>query len=336
MARNSNIEWTEHTFNPWLGCTKISPACDGCYAEAMIDRRFGRVKWGGPRLRTGEANWEQPRKWNAAAARSGTRHRVFCASLADVFDNQVPAQWRTDLFELICSTPSLTWMLLTKRPQNIVTMIDQSGILDDHGVRRLPSNAALGATVEDQRRAEMNIPALLRAKSVLAPAFAFILCEPLLGPLDLGHLGLGARDVDIAADADLGLSIDWVVAGGETDQGAHRARPTHPDWLRQLRDQCSAARVPFHFRQWGEYREYAGHRIVTSRDLWATKSAAKAKVSWMAFDGEHIQQRAGAASNSKLIAIERLGRRSTGRLIDGAEHNGVPDVFLRSCETQAG
>src|SRR5690606_14613384 len=131
----------DHTFNPWIGCTKVSPACDGCYAEAMMDKRYGRVKWGAPgqgagtRERTSKGNWSKPKAWDRKAKAAGTRPFVFCSSLADVFDNQVPAEWRRDLFELIRATPNLVWLLLTKRPQLIVKLSEE--------VDGLPSNAAI-------------------------------------------------------------------------------------------------------------------------------------------------------------------------------------------------
>ena len=129
MADNSNIEWCDHTFNPWEGCQKVSPECDNCYAEARNQRFAGGTNWGpkAPRRRTSVSNWNKPRRWNrdhaAFFAAHGRRQRVFCASLADVFDNAVDRQWRIDLFQLIHETPNLDWQLLTKRPQNMRRML---------------------------------------------------------------------------------------------------------------------------------------------------------------------------------------------------------------------
>ena len=129
MAENTKIEWADHTFNPWMGCTKISPACDNCYAADMMDTRYGRVRWGSgePRVRT--KDWSKPRKWNRDAEKSGERPFVFCASLADVFDNEVDPAWRADLFDLIDDTPNLIWLLLTKRIGNVRTKL--ADIADD-------------------------------------------------------------------------------------------------------------------------------------------------------------------------------------------------------------
>ena len=117
--KESKIEWTTHTFNPWIGCTKVSPGCAHCYAETLMDTRYGRAKWGkgNPRSRTSAGNWKQPKRWDKEAAKLGERHRVFCASLADVFDGEVANEWRDALWKLIEATPNLDWLLLTKRPE---------------------------------------------------------------------------------------------------------------------------------------------------------------------------------------------------------------------------
>ncbi len=133
MAENSAISWTRHTWNPWIGCSKVSPACDGCYAEAMMDKRYGRVEWGGPgqgagtRSRTSALTWNDPFRWQRQAEKDGDRPFVFCASLADIFDNQVDPQWRADAFEVMRKTPRLVYLLLTKRPQLIVKLADAAG-----------------------------------------------------------------------------------------------------------------------------------------------------------------------------------------------------------------
>jgi protein gp37 len=262
MAENSSISWTDHTFNPWVGCTKVSPACDGCYAENLMAHRYGRVKWGAPgrgegtRARTSAANWKAPLTWNRKAEREATRPFVFCASLADVFDNAVPADWRRDLFDLIRATPNLTWLLLTKRPGNIARLFSETitpelrkawATPDRLGKSFWPSNAAIGCTVVTQEEADRDIPKLLVAKAGLRAAFAFVSMEPLLGHVELGrHHGLHRGD-------DYIPRLDWVIAGGETDQGVHDARPCNPAWFRSLRDQCTGVGVPFHFKQHGEW-----------------------------------------------------------------------------------
>jgi protein gp37 len=160
VAENSKIEWTDHTFNPWVGCTKVSPACDHCYAEGWAKRTGQAGLWNGERRRTSTANWRLPYKWNNAAPLSGPRPRVFCASLADVFDNQAAPEWRRDLWWLIRETPNLDWLLLTKRPQNIVKM------LPDNWGEGYP-NVWLGTTVENQTEAGRRIVALLEVPAVI-------------------------------------------------------------------------------------------------------------------------------------------------------------------------
>jgi protein gp37 len=204
----TKIEWADHTFNSWIGCSKISPACDHCYADALMGTagRYGRATWGGPgigegtRTRTSPANWAKARKWNREAAKSGKPVFVFCASLADVFDNAVPVEWRRDLFELIRATPHLTWLLLTKRPGNIVKLFDEATTevqRENSGGFRVawPRNAAIGCTIANQEEADRDIPKLLAAKAALNPAFAFMSMEPLLGPVNLrqwlGDYGCG-------------------------------------------------------------------------------------------------------------------------------------------------
>jgi protein gp37 len=223
---NSNISWTDNTFNPWLGCSKVSPGCANCYAEQLMDVRFGHVRWGpgNDRKRTSADTWRQPIRWNKQAAQRGTRIKVFCASLADVFDTEVPDAWRDDLFALIRQTPCLDWQFLTKRPEHAVRYSARIA---------WPSNAWLGTSVEDQARAD-------RARVITAvPApVRFLSCEPLLGLVKPDLTG-----------------IDWVIVGGESGPGH---RPMNREWVTALRDQCRAAGVPYFFKQWGGRSPTAG------------------------------------------------------------------------------
>jgi protein gp37 len=235
MGENSAIEWTDHTFNPWVGCTKISPACDHCYAEGWA-KRSGLVTWGGTRRRTSPANWKQPLKWHAAVP-DGQRKRVFCASLADVFDNEVPDEWRFDLFELIRQTPRLDWLLLTKRIGNAKRMLMQFGMEGSY-------NIWIGATVANQEEADRDIP-----KLIATPArIRFLSIEPLLGPIDFAGRWVEYRNP--AIHENVLERVNWVIVGGES--GA-QARPMNPEWVRTIRDQCKALGTPFFFKQWGEW-----------------------------------------------------------------------------------
>ena len=242
---NSKIEWTHHTFNPWLGCTKVSDGCKNCYAEALMDKRMGRVKWGpqGTRQRTSEAYWKKPLAWNKKLDGTGRRERVFCASLADVFeDNPQVWDWRFDLFELIDATPNLDWLLLTKRPKELTRFLPGAWL--NMFRIAMPDNVWIGTSVENQEQADKRIPKLLDVPAKVR----FLSCEPLLGPVDLS----GYLNPYFAADDPRHYphrnGIDWVIVGGESGPDA---RPMHPDWARSLRDQCQGAGVAFFMKQMG-------------------------------------------------------------------------------------
>lgn len=297
MGESSAIEWTDHTWSPWIGCTKVSPACDGCYAEHLMDTRLGRVEWGphGLRKRTSESYWREPLKWNGLARLHGRPETVF-PSLCDPFDNRADPAVRGEWFDLIRSTTSLVWLLLTKRPQNILRLAEQAG--------GLPKNVALGTTCEDQERADQNVPALLSTAYDLRPIFTFVSAEPLLGPIDFRRIRVGRTTSgatvyrDALKDCDI-ERIDWIITGGETDQGKHKARPTNPQWFRDIRDACAQAGVPYLHKQngeWASVSEVEGSRIIHEFE-----------------DGR---------------CVRRVGKRAAGRLLDGVEHNGMPEVRL--------
>jgi len=231
MAENSKIEWTHHTFNPWWGCIKVSPACKHCYAESWA-KRVGMDLWGGrsPRRFFGEAHWGEPAKWNRDALKAGQRRRVFCASMADVFESRRELDaWRARLWPVIEATPWLDWLLLTKRPENVRSMAPWG----DHW----PQNVWLGTTAENQHWAAKRIPLLLENPAKVL----FLSAEPLLGPLDL-------RQWLPRSSSARGLG--WIIAGGES---GGKARPMNPLWAEAVRDQCLDAGVPFHFKQWGHW-----------------------------------------------------------------------------------
>lgn len=247
----TTIEWCHYTFNPWWGCTKVSPGCDHCYAETF-DKRVGGAHWGAgvPRRVFGEAHWREPLKWNAKARAGYVRPRVFCASMADVFDPEAPDAERAKLWSLIAATPSLDWLLLTKRPQLAmrylpwgVSPVGASGAMAEVGCTPWP-NVWIGTTVEDQERADLRVPRLLQ----IPAAVRFLSVEPLLGPVDLwAYLPGEIRDASLKALGSPPMpAVDWVIVGGES---GHGARPMQDDWVRSLRDQCGAAGVSFFFKQ---------------------------------------------------------------------------------------
>ena len=318
MVKDTGIEWADSTFNPWQGCSKVSPACANCYAMDHVNRYGGDFL--GKRVMTSDGYWKDPLKWNKEAEKSGQMRRVFCASLSDVFeDYQGPivnhkgqrlAVWpdgsritidqgdilphipggprshwmtmsdaRLRLFNLIDSTPNLVWMLLTKRPENILKMwptwpkgfpSDGSG---GHGSgSRYLKNVWIGTTVENQEQADKRIPELLKCRD-LAPVL-FLSCEPLLGPVEFSDVSKRSDCVSQLGQPALN-GIGWLICGGESGKNA---RPMNPQWALSMRDQCKAAGVSFHFKQWGE------------------------------FDAEG----------------NRVGKKQAGRLLDGKEWNELP------------
>jgi protein gp37 len=252
MGAETTIAWTDHTFNPWWGCTKVSPGCDHCYAETF-DRRVGGKHWGkdAPRRVFGEKHWNEPKNWNELAAKEGVRKRVFCASMADVFDADAPEGQLERLWALIRETPHLDWLLLTKRPSRI-----RRALPADWGTGY--ANVWLGTTVEDQQRADERIPVLLDVPARVR----FLSIEPQIGPVDLdlnrcdthdrdfighGHPDLGDYCTECAADrwsgelsighwlGDPDDGIHWVIVGGESGPGA---RPFDVGWARSVVKQC--------------------------------------------------------------------------------------------------
>jgi protein gp37 len=361
VSENSKIEWTDHTFNPWEGCQKVGPGCDHCYAETRNARYGGgvAVNWGpgAPRRRTSEANWRKPLAWNRSAdafySEHGRRQRVFCASLADVFDNEVEPAWRADLFALIAATPNLDWLLLTKRIGNAEPMIDEAlktlwnttGAL---GPSRWPwANVWLGATVVNQAEADRDIPKLLATPASLR----FLSIEPMLGPISLRWLAAFPENAPTTAqkpgdDTDHldGLRrLDWVIAGGESGPGA---RPAHPEWFSALRDQCEQARVPYLFKQWGEWLPVNQHDEEFTHRLYRSNRKAKLHQDQGRLDDCYgrtctVDQACIQGDGAALAPLApmaflqgmnpmltfRVGKKAAGRLLDGVEHSGFPRSF---------
>ena len=232
MGKDSRIEWTHHTFNPWWGCVKVSAACDHCYAETWA-KRLGEGLWGPHTSRRffSDAHWKEPLRWDKDAARDKVRRRVFCASMADVFENRPDlVAERRRLLDLIAQTPNLDWLLLTKRIHLVRKQLPKG--------YEFPKNVWLGTTVEDQATAKKRIKHLLEFSS---PSVRFLSCEPLLSAVDLS---------EYLVRNEKGNRVDWVIAGGES--GPH-SRPMDPAWPVALQRQCAKAKVPFHFKQWGHW-----------------------------------------------------------------------------------
>lgn len=391
MAADTKIEWCDHTFNPWIGCTKVSTAatcgggCDNCYAEVSTPARVLRAKgvetWGphAARHRTSPANWALPKRWNdqheAFFTQHGRRQRVFCASLADVFDNAAPASWRIDLFNLIAGTPNLDWLLLTKRIGNAHAMLDEVagrsfGLPERTDWKPLP-NVWLGATIVNQHEADRDIPKLLSTPA----ARHFLSMEPLLGPVDLRHLTCGESEVDALKpdtweDAierwrdtdedwieqfedwfDVNLSngptgpmhagIDWVIVGGESGPGA---RPMHPDWASNLREQCQAAGVPLIFKQWGEWKPISQMEEAEHNALYRSRVKAQPHEDQANLDDicgrfctvdtavvhndgsvHRITEPMSFLQGTGAMQAFKIGKTAAGRLLDGLTWDQFPE-----------
>jgi protein gp37 len=277
VAKDSRIEWTHHTFNPWWGCTKVSPGCKYCYAETWA-RRIGQDVWGpgAKRRELTESYWRQPYVWNDQAAGATERPRVFCASMADVFeDRRELDDKRARLWTIIEKTKNLDWLLLTKRPQNFKKLAPWELLW--------PDNVWLGVTAENQLWAEKRIPILLEQRANVV----FLSCEPLLGPLDLSQW----------TKSSTSRRIDWVIGGGES---GHHARSMHPEWIMSLRDQCKAAGIRFHFKQWGNWRPAIARQL----------SRYRSKTVFL--------------SNGNAVILANMGKKEAGRRLQGRTWDEFP------------
>lgn len=352
MAETTGIEWTDATFNPWTGCLRVSPGCDHCYAAAMAGRNgstFGSWEPGADRKRTSKAYWNGPAKWNRKAIAAGKRVRVFCASMADVFDNRAPISWLVDLLEVVRQTTMLVWQILTKRAQLIRRRLEEA--LRDAGVRGLaplcdwisawlngapPPNVWLGTTVENQTEADRRIPHLLAVPA----ARRFLSCEPLLGPVDLTDIQWPSTrgkfpDTDDLSDSRTALrmiegsKIDWIIAGGESGPGS---RPAHPDWFRSLRDQCQAAGVPFFFKQHGDwivpYDGARACRVCGCTEHWACEPGS---CSWVEPDlcSSCVGKPVPAL---RAVKFHRVGKKAAGDLLDGVAWKQMPAVVAPAAQ----
>ena len=317
---NSKIEWTDHTINSWIGCTKVSPGCQHCYAE----RQNSRYKWvwsfRDARKRTSEQNLNKPYTWNkqpwvqcpACGWRGPEAHwntlghcpdcsqveavptqaRVLCNSLSDILDDfhpEVLMHWRSRLFKTIADCSNLTWLLLTKRPENAERMFPEEWIVDG-----FPPHVWLGVSIESQKY--LHRLAILSSLSVNR----FVSVEPMLGPVSLKPYL---------------WAVDWVICGGESGP---KARPTYPHWIQGLRDECEGFSLPFFFKQWGE---------------WAPADELKAKhaheVLWVRGReecGYYCDEEHGHVDHQEWL-MERVGRKAAGAMLDGKLHRAFP-VFL--------
>lgn len=238
MGEISKIAWTDATFNPWWGCTKVSPGCDACYAE-RDSIRYGHQVWGHgvPRRYFGDKHWKDPIRWNAKAKKARKRMKVFCASMADILDNEVDQKWRDRLWELIVECDWIDWLLLTKRIGNARSMLPHQW----YGIGELPANVWFGISVVNQEEARRDIPKLLRDLS----GTLWLSIEPQLEWIMLDPKWL---DCQGESEFDVLPTISWIVVGGES--GSH-SRRFDLQWARAIQKQCKTWNVPFFMKQVG-------------------------------------------------------------------------------------
>jgi protein gp37 len=305
MGEKTGIEWTDMTWSPWEGCQKAGPGCDHCYAESknLWLRRGENWGPGAPRHIYSDAHWDKPLRWNHAAARAGLYRKVF-PSVCDPFDNAAPEGERQRFGRLILDTPNLIWMLLTKRIGNASAML---GSMFPDGT---PGNVWLGATIVNQTEADRDIPKLVDTPA----SVRFLSMEPLLGEVCLRDwIGPCGKPGDSQAPA----MIDGIFVGGESGRGA---RPMHPSWARSLRDQCAAAGVAYHFKQWGEWAPangYAGNDLI-ERD--------RTKILSGFFDYNDQWNPLGPKAFRQTM--DRIGKKSAGRELDGRFHDDFPGIVI--------
>jgi protein gp37 len=359
MAETTKIEWCDATFNPWIGCTKVGPGCDHCYAEVSTPSRTRGILWGpgAQRQRTSEGNWKQVERWNAEAGRgrfvqcdgcgrrefrkwdntlppgglaccstegctalpesdiSVVRPRVFCASLADWLDNEVPIEWLVDLLDLIRRTPNLDWLLLTKRVGNWQKRIQEAvgycyendrhdlGIWLTNWLRGFaPDHVWLGSTVVNQPELDRDAPKLLQVPARVR----FLSIEPMLGAIEFSNVTKRADAVQQLGKKAL-HGIHWIIAGGESGP---KARPVHPDWIRSLRAQCSAAGVKFLFKQWGAWAPVDLDDVAGVKD-WGIVSHD---------GGVDVPDNRTPDEGVGEVAMRIAGKKAAGNLLDGRQH----------------
>lgn len=330
MGEISRIEWTDATWNPVTGCTKVSQGCKNCYAERDWARLVHLPAYQGRKFTDVACHPErtdQPLWWNRP-------RRVFVNSMSDLFHESVPDSFIDRVFVVMAMCPRHTFQILTKRPARMLAYMRRldypsrlTGIMervigytDAHQKILLTSlpiaNVWLGVSVEDQATADERIPLLLQTPA----AVRWISAEPLLGPIGLSRWvfdrekaiidcmnGPSACNFD-QADSVVPYPLDWVVAGGESGP---KARPTHPDWFRSLRDQCKAAGVPFLFKQWGEWSPQEDTLL-------------HGKIDARLIEKAHIYY-GTAAGFCPAEGVFRFGKKAAGRLLDGMLHDEYPE-----------
>lgn len=338
MSIATGIEWTDLTWNPVVGCTRVSAGCDNCYAIRQVHRMGAN-----PNAKVKAANAELTRykerglDWSGQVRCVPDRlelplklkkpQRIFVNSLSDLFHEQVPVEFIDQVFAVMARAPQHQFQILTKRAERMKDYCSEGGDPETTLIANWPlHNVWFGVSVEDQKTADERIPLLLQTPA----SVRFLSCEPLLGPLDLSkwlhpfEISVDENGRDLGS-ASGGSDIDWVIVGGESGPDA---RPMHPDWVRSIRDQCQAAGVPFFFKQNGEWLTEAGIGFDGPPRI-------KIKPAWMRSDGVICEgilpHSSDTPSQHTWIKCAHVGKKSAGRLLDGREWNEMPEVRHATC-----
>jgi protein gp37 len=327
MSDKSKIEWTDATWNPVTGCSKVSEGCRNCYAMKFAERWRGipgHYFENGFDITLRPDKLDEPLRWRRP-------RRIFVNSMSDLFHDQVPVTFIHEVFKVMAEANWHTFQILTKRPARMAEVMQtlrplfEGMVFNGSKVEWPLPNVWLGVSVENQKSADERIPLLLQTPA----AVRFLSCEPLLGPVDptrIAPMDSENREGAIAGDAlagglwekkghaerwhqiQKGPAIDWVIVGGESGPGA---RPVHPEWVRSLRDQCQAAGVPFFFKQWGE---------------WAPGSNFP----------DHIPSGTSHNFGEELDdnrAVWKVGKKAAGRMLDGRAWDEFPSIHVTSTIT---
>lgn len=331
---DTSIEWTDKTWNPVTGCTKVSQGCKNCYAEKIYERFNGKGSF--KNVICHEDRLMQPLRWKHPA-------KVFVNSMSDLFHENVPFEFIDKVFAVMAMCQKHTFQVLTKRADRMLEyfkMIDEEKDMQrwinasieidtppfafiplvEHVPYPLP-NVWIGVSVEDQKAADERIPLLLQIPATVR----FLSCEPLLGAVDLTKLLMIKSDNELKPDVTINslkgwhggynrperTKIDWVICGGES---GNKARPMHPDWARSLRDQCNAADVAFFFKQWGEWQPI-DH---------GPKFQKCTKLGTIDLEGQYLNDNCIADPKNGIVFTAKCGKKAAGRLLDGKEWNEMP------------
>jgi protein gp37 len=316
---NSKIEWTDKTWNPVTGCTKVSQGCKNCYAEKIYERFNGKGSF--KNVQCHEDRLTQPLRWKKPSM-------IFVNSMSDLFHEDVPFIFIDAVFRVMADVNHHTYQVLTKRVKRMLDFFEWKESIFNIPWQPSP-NVWLGVSIEDQQSADERIPLLLEVPA----AVHFLSCEPLLGPVNLEAIGYADQrglnaitgetkfysEDNGEVDSYWGSSINWVICGGES---GHNARPMHPYWARSLRDQCSAACVPFFFKQWGEWMP---DKECKTADDYDSTPAAKT-VELIDANGKHDNEILLKQHWPITYRVLKVGKKRAGRLLDGVEHNAFPQT----------